>query len=62
MPSRRIEVSYEMYTIVRRYEKVLEDFLVDNRQGKEKTILLPFNQTIRGLAKLWECLLATKCE
>jgi molybdenum-dependent DNA-binding transcriptional regulator ModE len=37
MRSRRIEVSYEMYTTVRRYEKVLEDFFVDSRQGKEKT-------------------------
>jgi len=43
MRSRRIEVPYEMYTIVRRYEKVSEDFLVDSRQGKEKTMLLPFN-------------------
>jgi hypothetical protein len=66
MRSRRIEVPYEMYTIVRRYEKVSEDFLVDNRQGKEKNMLLAFNQTIRGLTKLWESkiihLLTTKCE
>jgi len=66
MRSRRIEVPFEMYSIVRRYEKVFEDFLVDSRQGKEKTILLPFNHTIRGHVKLWESeiihLITTKCE
>jgi hypothetical protein len=66
MQSCRIEVPYEMYTIVRRYEKVFEDFLLDMRQGKYKTVLFPFNQTIRGLTKLWESeiirLLTTKCE
>lgn len=66
MRSRRIEVPYEMYSIVRRYEKVFEYFLVDSRQGKEKTIQLPFKQTIRELSKLWESeiirLITTKCE